>query len=312
MVLNFMLPRLIPGDPAQQMIQNVTAKTGRPPGPLELQSIFARYGNPEEGLLNQFSRYLGETLQGNLGLSIQYYPVPVVDLVGKAIPWTVYLGLASTVLGWVIGTVAGARLGWRPGGRFDTVLTPVAMFVNNIPPFFLGLLLVWFVAYQHGWLPAAGAYNTELEINLLNPTFLLSVLIYSILPLTTLIIVGFANWMFTMRNMMITTVNEDYVQLARAKGLSPTQVRTRYAARNAILPNFTGLAQAIGFTLTSVVLAESVFVYPGVGGLLGAANTERDYPVIQGIMLIIIAITLVFNFLADSVYTLLDPRIQES
>lgn len=311
-VLNFVLPRLIPGDPAQQMILEITGKRGRPPGTVELQSIFDRYGNPDENVFVAFWRYLGQTLQGDLGLSVQYYPVPVVELVGKAIPWTIYLGLTSTVLGWLIGTLVGARLGWRPGRRLDTVVTPLAMFVNNIPPFFLGLLLVWFVAYQNSWLPPAGAYNTELAVDPTNPTFLASVVIYGLLPMATLVIVGFAQWMFTMRNMMITTINEDYVQLARAKGLGPSRVRTRYAARNAILPNFTGLAQAIGTTLTAVVLAESVFTYPGVGSLLGSADSNRDYPVIQGVMLIIIATTLVFNFLADSVYTLLDPRIRES
>ncbi|MDN5726243.1 MAG: ABC transporter permease, partial [Propionibacteriales bacterium] len=124
-------------------------------------------------------------------------------------------------------------------------------------------------------------------------------------------LVSFAHWMFTMRNMMITTVNEDYVQLARAKGLKGSHVRNRYAARNALLPNFTGLAQSVGGSLTAVILAETVFIYPGVGSLLQAAQASRDYPVMQAIMLMMIMFGLVFNFIADSVYVFLDPRTAE-
>lgn len=311
LVANFVLPRLMPGSPAEQMIQSIVAKTGNMPSPFALQQIYDRYGDPNQNVVVAFWDYLLQTLRGDLGLSIQYFPVPVTELISRALPWTLYLAIFSTVLGWIIGTWAGAKLGWRPGGKLDSVVTPVAMFFSSIPAFWLGLLLVWFVSYKNGWLPPQGAYNEDLPINLLDPTFLLSVAIYSILPMTTLILVGFAHWLFSMRNMMITTVNEDYVQLARAKGLKPAKVLSRYAARNALLPNFTGLAQSIGGSLTAVILAESVFIYPGVGSLLFAAQGTRDFPVMQGVMLLIILVSLVFNFIADSVYVLLDPRTKE-
>ena len=148
-------------------------------------------------------------------------------------------------------------------------------------------------------------------MSLTNGHFIASVLMHSVLPFFTLVIVGFAGWLFSMRNMMITTVNEDYVQLAPAKGLSSSRIRNRYAARNAILPNFTGLAQSIGGSLTAVILAEAVFIYPGIGSLLSGAQGHRDYPVMQGIMLMIIFMSLLFNFIADSVYVILDPRTRE-
>lgn len=311
LVANFMLPRFMPGNPADQMIQSIVAKTGNMPSPYALAQIYARYGDPNQNVFVAFWHYLVQTLSGDLGLSIQYYPVPVADLIGRALPWTLYLAIFSTIIGWIIGTWAGAKLGWKPGRKLDSIITPIAMFFSSIPAFWLGLLLVWFISYKHGWLPPQGAYNESLPINLLDPTFLASVAIYSILPMATLVLVGFANWMFTMRNMMITTVNEDYVQLARAKGLKPNKVLKNYAARNALLPNFTGLAQSIGASLTAVILAESVFIYPGVGSLLFAAQGTRDYPVMQGIMLLIILVSLVFNFIADSVYVLLDPRTKE-
>lgn len=310
-VLNFALPRLMPGDPATEMIRSITNKTGTPPSAYQIQLVKARYGDPDRPLALQFWDYITQLLQGDLGQSAQYYPISVLELISKALPWTLYLAITSTIIGWIIGTYLGARLGWKPGRRVDAVITPLAMFFSSIPAFWLGLLIVWYFAYSNGWFPNQGAYDNSLPIDLTDPAFLLSVVKHSILPFVTLIIVGFAGWMFSMRNMMITTVNEDYVQLARAKGLSQDRIRNRYAARNALLPNFTGLAQSMGGALTAVILAESVFIYPGIGSLLTGAQTARDYPVMQGIMLMVIFTSLAFNFLADSVYVWLDPRTRE-
>lgn len=311
-VLNFVLPRFMPGDPATQLITEITNKTGAPPSAYQIAQIKARYGDPDRPVLLQFWDYLGQLAHLDLGRSAQYYPIPVLDLISRALPWTLYLAVASTLLGWIVGTYLGARLGWKPGRRMDTFLTPLTMFFSSIPPFWLGLLIVWYFAYKNGWFPNQGAYNNDLAVNLLDPSFLGSVVLHSVLPFFTLVIVGFAGWLFSMRNMMITTVNEDYVQLARAKGLPPSRVRNRYAARNALLPNFTGLAQRIGGSLTAVILAEGVFIYPGIGSLLQGANAARDYPVMQGIMLMVIFVSLFFNFVADSVYVLLDPRTREA
>ena len=311
-VLNFVLPRFMPGDPATELIREIVAKTGAPPSPYQMQLIKARYGDPDRSVILQFWDYLSQMAQGDFGQSIQYYPVPVMDLIARALPWTLYLALVSTILGWIIGTWIGTRLGWRPGGRLDSFVTPIAMFFSSIPAFWLGLLIVWYFAYNKGWFPNQGAYNNDYPIDLTNPDFLASAVYHSILPFFTLIIVGFAGWLFSMRNMMITTVNEDYVQLARAKGLKTSRIRSGYAARNAILPNFTGLAQSMGQALTAVILAEAVFVYPGVGSLLAGAQGSRDYPVMQAIMLMIIFMSLAFNFIADSVYVILDPRTRET
>lgn len=310
-LLNFILPRFMPGDPATQMIRDITNRTGAPPSGYQMRLIKARYGDPDRPVLLQFWDYLTQLLQGDLGQSAQYYPISVNELIARALPWTLYLAVVSTVLGWIIGTYLGARLGWRPGRRLDAILTPVSMFFSSIPAFWLGLLIVWYLAYMNGWFPNQGAYNNSLPKDVFDPQFLLSVLYHGALPFFTLIIVGFARWLFSMRNMMITTVNEDYVQLARAKGLRENKIRNRYAARNALLPNFTGLAQSMGGALTAVILAETVFIYPGIGSLLTGAQAARDYPVMQGVMLMVIFASLLFNFIADSVYVLLDPRTRE-
>lgn len=310
-LLNFILPRFMPGDPATEMIRNITNQTGAPPSDYQIQLIKARYGDPDRPVLLQFWDYISQLVQGDLGMSAQYYPVPVTELIGRALPWTLYLAIVSTLIGWIIGTYLGSRLGWKPGKRFDTIFTPLSMFFSAIPPFWLGLLIVWYFAYSNGWFPNQGAYDNSIPVDFTNPDFYLSAAFHSILPFATLVIVGFAGWMFSMRNMMITTVNEDYVQLARAKGLRTSRVRNRYAARNALLPNFTGLAQSMGGALTAVILAEGVFIYPGIGSLLQGAQTARDFPVMQGIMLMVIFVSLLFNFIADSVYVLLDPRTRE-
>jgi len=310
-LLNFVLPRFMPGDPATQMIRDITNRTGAPPSGYQIRLIKARFGDPDRPVLLQFWDYVSRLAHGDLGQSAQYYPISVTELIGRALPWTLYLAIVSTILGWVVGTYLGARLGWRPGRRIDAVMTPVAMFFSSIPAFWLGLLVVWYFAYKNGWFPNQGAYDNSLDIDLTSPAFYLSALTHSLLPFLTLVAVGFARWLFSMRNMMITTVNEDYVQLARAKGLRQSRVRNRYAARNALLPNFTGLAQSMGGALTAVILAESVFVYPGIGSLLTGAQAARDYPVMQGVMLMVIFASLLFNFIADSVYVLLDPRTRE-
>lgn len=311
-VLNFVLPRLMPNDPAQSMIRDIYEKTGQRPSEYQMQIIHNMYGDPDRPIWEQFWNYLGQLARLDLGRSIMYYPMEVTDLIVQALPWTLYLGLISTLLGWIIGTYLGARLGWRPGRLLDSVLTPVAMFFSSIPPFWLGLLLVWYLSYSQGLFPAQGAVNQRVRpAELGNVDFVLSILYHSVLPLFALVVVGFTGWMFSMRNMMITTVNEDYVHLARAKGLRPERVRTAYAARNALLPNITGLAMSIGGVLMAVVLAESVFIYPGLGGLIGASTAVRDYPLMQALLLIVIVLSLVFNFIADSVYVLLDPRTRE-
>ncbi|WP_235939537.1 ABC transporter permease [Occultella kanbiaonis] len=311
-VLNFIFPRMMPNDPAESMIRDIFEKTGQRPSQFQIDRIHMMYGDPDTPILEQFWNYLVQLAHLDLGKSIMYYPMEVKDLIGDALGWTLWLALVSTLAGWLIGTYLGSRLGWRPGGRLDSFLTPLTMFFASIPAFWLGLIAVWQLSYIKGWFPAQGAVDQRIQpASLSNPDFLVSILVHSVLPMGVLIIVGFTGWLFTMRNMMITTVNEDYVHLARAKGLKPAAVRGRYAMRNAMLPNVTGLAQSIGASLTAVVLAETVFIYPGVGGLVGASTGTRDYPLLQALMLIIIFLGLIFNFIADSVYVLLDPRTRE-
>lgn len=311
-VMNFFLPRLMPGNPVEDMIRRITVAEGRPPSQFLIDNMRALYGDPDQPLLAQFGDYLVQLAHLDFGLSILSYPTPVTSLIAQTLPWTVGLALVTILLSWVIGTLLGAWLGWRPSSTADKALTPLLMFFHSIPAFWLALMAAWFFAYRNYYFPAQGGYDADIaDTSLGNTEFVGSVLLHATLPALVLITVGFAGWLFGMRNMMISTTSEDYVVLARAKGLSRWTVMGRYAARNAMLPNVTGLAQAIGGLFGSIVLVESVFVYPGMGTLLADAIGQRDYPVMQAILLMTVALTLAANFIADSVYVLLDPRTRE-
>ena len=310
--LNFLIPRFVPGDPAQDLLQNLRQQTGQTPTPEQIAAIHTFYGDPRENLLGQYLQYWADIANFRFGTSLSEFPTPVSELVGQALPWTVLLVGVTTILAWVIGTLLGAWIGARPGSRVDTIFTPVTTFLHSVPPFWLALLALWYFGFVLGWFPLSGGYDTSVPFEINNVFFLLSVLQYGALPAITLVFVGFNGWFFSMRNVMVTTVPEDYVLLAHAKGLSNKRVLLKYAARNALLPNVTGLALSIGGVISGVLLTEIVFTYPGMGFLLLKAIGAHDFPVMQTVFLMITLTTLAANFIADSLYVLLDPRTREA
>jgi peptide/nickel transport system permease protein len=239
------------------------------------------------------------------------YPTPVGQLIAESLPWTLLLVGVTTILAWLIGTVWGAFLGWKPGSRSDDIVTPASTLFSSLPAFWVSMVVLWLFAFILGWFPRAGGYDPDVPFALNNFYFILSVLKYGALPAFTLVITGFAGWLFSMRNMMVTTISEDYVTLAKAKGLPERRVLFRYAARNAMLPNITNLAMSMGGIVGGVVLSEIVFTYPGIGNLLLQSIVAKDFPVMQTIFLMIVFAVLIANFIADSVYVLLDPRTRE-
>lgn len=251
-------------------------------------------------------------LHGDFGLSVMRYPTPVGRLIADAMPWTIMLVGVTTILAWMIGTALGAIVGWRPGSRLDNFLTPASTLFSSFPAFWVSMVILWLFAFILGWFPSAGGYDPNIPFSLNNFYFWMSVLRYGALPAVTLILIGFAGWLFSMRNMMVTTISEDFVTLAKAKGLPERQVLFRYAARNALLPNITHLAMAMGGIVGGVVLSEIVFTYPGIGFLLLQSIVSKDFPVMQTIFLMIVLAVLVANFIADSLYVVLDPRTREN
>jgi peptide/nickel transport system permease protein len=245
---------------------------------------------------------------GNFGISLDYYPASVSSVIGSAIWWTFGLVGVSTVLAFVLGTGLGIVAAWRRGGRLDSVLPPVFVIASAVPYFWVAMVMVLVFGISLHWLPYVGGYNVTGDTPALTLHFIGDVLSHSILPALSLLITTIGTWILTMRNTMITTLAEDYVRMARAKGLPGWRIMIDYAARNAILPNLTGFAMSLGFVVSGAILIEYVFNYPGVGFMLLQAVQGEDYPLMQALFLLITVAVLVAILIADIATALLDPR----
>jgi peptide/nickel transport system permease protein len=302
--INFALPHLLPSSPVQAMM---SSHPNFPPSARRALEI--QFGLGHQGSIwHQYVVYLGHLAHGNLGISVLNYPATVTTVLGNTLPWTLALVGSATIISFVIGTSLGILAGWRRGGWFDRSL-PAFTFVGAIPYFFLAEIVVVIFATDLRWFPAYGGYQLGDTIGL-NWTFISSALDHSILPAATIIVTAMGGWMLQMRNVMITTIGEDYVLAAQAKGLSTRRIMFTYAARNAILPNIAGFALAIGFVIAGALVMEIVFSYPGVGYQILNAVEYDDFPVMQGIFLAISAAVLIACLLSDVVYAIADPRVR--
>ncbi|MGB8195504.1 MAG: ABC transporter permease [Acidimicrobiales bacterium] len=300
--VNFLLPHLMPGNPIQSMIGKLTGTVT----PAEIRSIRLAFGGGlDKSLLSQYFTYIGQLLHGNLGFSFTN-SAPVSKILEQYVPWTICLIGVSTFISFLLGTVSGALLGWTRGSRLDSLI-PTATFFQATPYFFLATVMVLVFASKFGWFPPQDGYNISTLHPSWNWAFVFSALRYGQLPLISIVLSSVAGWMLGMRNMMITMVAEDFVLMSIAMGLPKRKVIWA-AARNAVLPSIANLSLAIGLVVSGALLVELVFNYPGVGDLLLNAISSEDYPLIQGIFLIITLAVLAANLLADLVYLLLDPR----
>lgn len=306
LTVNFMLPRLAPGDPASVLVASMQGRIN----PQQLQALKELLGVTNENLWIQYLRYLGNLLRGDLGISTTYFPATVGSVIGQALPWTLALVGFATIISFTLGTLLGALVAWRRDSVLDSALTPLLTFLSAVPYFWLALLLLYVLGYSLNWFPLNGAYDAYHQTPGLNADFLFSAAQHAFLPVLAIVISSIAGWLLAMRNSMITTLSEDYVLLAQAKGLREHRVMLSYAARNAVLPSVTGFALSLGFVISGSLLTEIVFSYPGIGFVLLTASQHADYPLMQGIFLLIAATILASNFLADLVYVYLDPRVR--
>ena len=300
--VNFAIPRVMPGN----AVDTLLTKFPQLP-PSSLRALQAEFGVHTHGsLLSQYISYLGNLLHGNLGLSVNLYPSKVTTVLAQTLPWTIILIGVATLLSFALGTALGALAAWRRGGWVDRSL-PVFTFLQATPYFFLALVLIELFAVQWRVFPFGQGYSLGLAPGW-NWSFISSAIDHSILPAATIVLTSMAGWMLQMRNVMITTIGEDYVLVAQAKGLSPRRVVSAYAARNAILPNIAGFALSLGFVVAGALVMEIVFSYPGVGLTLYNAVTSDDFPLLQGIFLVISLTVLLACLLADVAYVIADPR----
>ncbi|WP_449371870.1 ABC transporter permease [Arthrobacter psychrolactophilus] len=306
LTLNFFLPRWMPGNPVDILISKLSAK-----GPVTESTRHALElmlgTNSDQPVFIQYLNYLGSVFRGDLGVSVTYFPANVTEIIGQSLPWTVGLIGVATIISFIVGILLGQLAGWKRGSWLDNFI-PVTTMFQAVPYFWLALVLLYFLGSKIQMFPLSGGYDVYTVQPGMSWAFISSVLYHGALPALTIVLSSIGGWMLGMRNMMVSTLSEDYIVTAEAKGLHPRRVMTAYAARNAVLPSLSGFAISLGFVVSGSIVTEMVFSYPGIGSALLTAVQSNDYALMQGIFLVITISVLGANLLVDLLYALIDPR----
>jgi peptide/nickel transport system permease protein len=307
--VNFFLPRLGGQDPirAQLGAQALTGGASQVGARAMIAEYDQRFGL-DKPLLEQYFTFLSDTLRLEFNFSMAGYPTKVIDLIGRSLPWTVTLLGVTTLLAWTLGTIFGALLTQPKAPRILRFILPPILTLSAIPFFLLGLLLIYLLGFQLRWFPLAGGFDQGL-LPALDLRIILNMVYHSVLPALSIILASIGFWTLGMRGVMITTQGEDYLLFAEAKGLRGRTIFWRYAVRNALLPQMTALALALGNIVAGAVLVEVIFQYPGIGTLLYQAIRSSDFYVIQGVVFFIIVAIGLATLMLDLIYPALDPRI---
>lgn len=307
LTVNFFIPRLMPGNPAEAMMSRFKGRIN----PEAMHALEVAFGlDTQKPLLAQYADYLGNMFTGHFGISLTFFPQPVSKVVLQALPWTVGLVGITTVIAFLLGTLIGMVSGWRRNGVVDSVLPPVFVITSALPYFWVGLLLILFFSLgTNGALPNDGSYDPSLDPGF-NLPFIADVLRHAVLPAFSILIISIGGWILTMRNNVVTTLAEDYIRMARAKGIPSRKIMFGYAARNAILPNLSGFAMSLGFVVSGSILVEFTFNYPGLGYMLLNAVDNQDYPLMQALFVLITVAVLIAILICDFFTAWLDPRVR--
>jgi peptide/nickel transport system permease protein len=308
--MNFLLPRLMPGSPVDAAIAKLS-QSGQPVTNAQRHVIEIQLGSPHGSFVSQYFDYLANMARLRFGSSYSFPNQTVAHTIGSALPWTLLLVGVTTIVAFVIGTLLGVFAGWRRGTKSDATVTIGATLGASFPPFWLGMLMLFGLAFKLNAFPIKGGYSPGLTPNL-SLSFLANAVSHSFLPALALAITSLSGWVFGMRNNMINTLGEDYVTFAEANGLRRRTIALKYAARNALLPNVTAFGLSLGAVVGGSVLVEGVFSYPGLGNLLYIAVTNHDFPLMQALFLVISVSMLVAIFIVDLLYVRLDPRVRRS
>ncbi len=306
-ILNFLLPRLMPGDPvaaiAARMAQGMSNATG-------VQSVYEQYTKlfgTNKPILEQFFIYVQNVVHGDFGYSLSQYPRTVGEVINASIWWTVALQFPAIIVGWIIGNTLGALAAYLRKG-FDKVLLPISIFLSNMPAFGMAVILLVIFAVKLKWFPTSGGYSFDM-IPSFSWEFVRSVIVHYQLPFWSLVLITIGGQAIGMRSMAIYELNADYVKYARFLGIKDSKI-VLYVFRNAMLPQITGLALSIGTMVGGALVAEVIFSYPGLGTTLLSAVLGGDYPLISAATLIITIMVLVAFFVLEVLYGLIDPRIR--
>ena len=299
--VDWMIPRFMPGDPVQTMLARASL---RPEASQAMQAYYTSVFGLDVPIWQQYLNFWGALLRGDLGVSIWLFPQPVTGVILRAVPYTLALLLPAILASWWAGNKFGAYAARRRW--LDNTVLPVGYVLTATPYMWLGILLAWALATEARLFPVAGGYSFDVEPTF-TPSFLGNLLGHWFLPFASLFLVGFGGWAIGMRNMIIYELEADYAHYLEALG-APQRLVRRYAYHNALLPQLTGLALALGVIVAGALVTEIVFSYPGLGYLILQAINNQDFFLIQGAFLFIIIGVLLANFAVDVVYVLVDPR----
>jgi peptide/nickel transport system permease protein len=306
-ILNFVLPRLMPGDPVAAIVARLAQGMSNTTG---VQAIYQQYADlfgTQKPMLEQFFIYMNNVLHGNFGFSFSQYPRTVADTLKSAIWWTVCLQFPAIIVGWLIGNTLGALAAYLKGG-FDKVIMPVSIFISNFPAFGMAVILLVIFGVGLKWFPTSGGYGFDLIPNI-SWKFMWSVIIHYQLPFWSIVLIAIGGQAIGMRSMSIYELNADYVKYSRFLGIKDRKI-VGYVFRNAMLPQVTGLALSVGTMVGGALVAEIIFSYPGLGTTLLRAVMGQDYPLISASTLIITVMVLSANFIIEILYGIIDPRIK--
>jgi peptide/nickel transport system permease protein len=309
MTLSFVLIRYLPGGPIDYLETQLRQQRDNV-DQAQINQLVEAYTNvnPDEPLWRQYTEYMLGLLQGDLGESV-WLNQPVADVLFPALPWTVFYMSVATFLMFVIGIALGAVMAYWEGSNFDVGSTVVSLLLNSTPNYIAALLLVYFLGYGFELFPTRGRVNYDLAPGF-TAEYIWSIVHHGALPIISIVITGFGGVALAMRGNSIQVLGEDYMRVARLRGLSEQRIALRYVARNAILPMYTGLMIAFGFIFGGSIIIEEIFAYPGVGYYMFQAIERGDYPVMMGAFLIITLGVVIGVFIADLTYGKIDPRAE--
>ena len=306
-ILNFTLPRLMPGDPVAAIVSRLAQGLSDATG---VQAIYQQYTElfgTNKPIIEQFFIYVRNVVRGDFGFSFSQYPRTVADVLKSSIWWTICLQFPAIIVGWLIGNTLGVLAAYLKGG-FDKVLMPVSIFISNFPAFGMAVIMLVIFGVTLEWFPTSGGYGFDLIPNF-SWGFIWSVIVHYQLPFWTIVLITIGGQAIGMRSMSIYELNADYVKYARFMGVKDRKI-VGYVFRNAMLPQVTGLALAIGTMVSGALFAEIIFSYPGLGFTLYNGVMGQDYPLISAATLIITVMVLSANFIIEILYGIIDPRIK--
>jgi peptide/nickel transport system permease protein len=310
LTINFLLPRLMPGDPIGGILQHLSpSQISANPGIVKTYQTLLGGGN--NSIWQDYVTYLHRIVHLDFGISTSNYPAPVSEVVGRVLPYSIFLVGVAFLVAFAVGTLIGMVAAWRRGGPFDSVVVPIFLALSAFPAFFTALVGLYFFGLKLNWFPIQHAYDTNLTPGF-NWTFLSSAFRHAELPMIVIVLAFAGGWVLNMRAVMINTIGEDYVTLAQAKGLRDRRVMTRYAGRNAILPPLNGFAALFASAVGGLVFVEYIFSYPGAGYTLQQAVLGNDYALAQALLVVLSVCVIAANLIMDLLNLVLDPRLRAS